>query len=83
MTTKHLAVLQPDREQMLLHEVHYAKLGTDIGAALLSTVLVWRDHIRIGLALRYVLPVAASIVLVTRDSQVCARPGADRTFSRT
>jgi hypothetical protein len=67
MTTKHHAVLQPDREQILLHQVHYAKLGTDVGAAVLSTVLVWRGHIRIGLVLRYLLPTAASIALVTRN----------------
>jgi hypothetical protein len=67
MVTKHHAVLQTGREQMLLHQVHYAKLGTDIGAAVLSTVLVWRGHIRGGLALRYLTPAAASIALVTHN----------------
>lgn|SRR2546421_3238072 len=61
------AVRSPDRQQVLLHQVHGAKLSADIAASALSTVLLWRGRIPAGLAVRYLLPPAASVVILPRD----------------
>jgi hypothetical protein len=42
-----------DSQALLLHQVHPAKLGTDITAAAVSTMLLWRHHLWPGLLVRY------------------------------
>jgi hypothetical protein len=56
-----------DAEQVLVHQVHAGKLAADISAAAVSNVLLWRGRTRAGLAVRYLLPVAASAVILPRD----------------
>jgi hypothetical protein len=52
------------REKILHHQIHPAKLGTDILAALASLHFLWRHQLLLGLAIHFAPPVLASAVLV-------------------
>jgi hypothetical protein len=52
-----------DSQALLLHQVHPAKLGTDIAAAAVSTMLLWRHHLWPGLLVRYLPAITASLLL--------------------
>jgi hypothetical protein len=53
------------QERYLVHQVHPAKLATDIGAAAVSTVLFWRHRLVLGL-LVFLVPAPVASVLVLR-----------------
>lgn len=53
------------QERYLVHQVHPAKLATDIGVAAVSTVLFWRHRLVLGL-LVFLVPVPVASVLVLR-----------------
>jgi hypothetical protein len=61
-----------DHTALLLHQVHPAKLGTDIASSLASTVLLWRRNVLAGLLIRYVPPLVASTA-VRRFADLDAR----------
>jgi hypothetical protein len=44
----------------VIHQVHAAKIGADIGAAIASNVLLWRERPAAAVAVRLIVPVAAS-----------------------
>jgi hypothetical protein len=48
----------------LLHQVHPAKLATDISAELVSGVLLWRQQPAWGLAVPFLPPIVASAVVL-------------------
>ena len=48
----------------LIHQVHPAKIGTDVTAAAVSSVLLWRDHPAAALLVRYLLPAAGSVAVI-------------------
>jgi len=48
----------------LIHQVHPAKIGTDVTAAAVSNVLLWRDRPAAALLVRYLLPAAGSIAVI-------------------
>jgi hypothetical protein len=48
----------------LLHQVHPAKLATDISAELVSGVLLWRQQPAWGLAVHFLPPIVASAVVL-------------------
>ncbi len=52
------------RERVLVHQVHPAKLAVDIGTSLVSNVLLWRHQIVAGLVVRYLFPVLASVLVL-------------------
>ena len=54
-------------ERYLLHQVHPAKLGTDIGAAIVSTALFWRHRLVPGLLFYLGPPVITSSIVMRRD----------------
>jgi hypothetical protein len=55
-------------DRAILHQVHPGKLAGDISASIISNVLLWRRRPVAGIVTRYVLPMAASaIVLSTAD----------------
>lgn len=56
-----------DARALLLHQVHPAKLATDIAAEVVSDALLWHRRPVLGLASRAVPPVVASALLVRRD----------------
>jgi hypothetical protein len=57
----------PTSEDIQLHQVHTLKLAADASAAVASTVLLWRGHLRAGLAIRYAVPIIASAVVLQMD----------------
>jgi len=52
-------------EGALIHQVHPAKMGADVAAAVVSSALLWRDHPRAAVAVRCVMPLAASAVVLS------------------
>ena len=56
-----------DSRAYLLHQVHPAKLATDITAEVVSDALLWRGRWVSGLTLRFVPAVIASALLMRRD----------------
>src|SRR5450755_3934049 len=56
-----------DRDTYLLHQVHTAKLASDVCADVASTYLVWRGRPAAGLLLGFVPAGVASAVISRRD----------------
>lgn len=44
----------------VIHQVHPAKIGADIGAAVVSNALLWHERPRAAMAVRLLVPAAAS-----------------------
>ncbi len=58
----------------VLHQVHPAKIGADVTAAVVSSALLWRERPRAALAVRVILPAASSAaVLALADLDDLAR----------
>ena len=51
-------------DRLLLHQVHPAKLGADITAAVLSTLLLWQHRLALGLGVRYALAALGSVAVL-------------------
>jgi hypothetical protein len=61
-------------EKVLVHQVHPAKVAADVTASVVSNVLLWRGRPKVGLAVRVVLPMAGSgIVLAVADLEALAQ----------
>lgn len=56
-----------DPDALLLQQVHPVKLAADVAAGAASLVLLWRGRTKAGLALHYLVPLAASAFVLTRD----------------
>lgn len=56
-----------DPDFLVLHQVHTAKLVADAGSSLASLWLLWRGHTVTGLAVHYLVPVAASALVLRGD----------------
>ena len=56
-----------DRDAYLLHQVHGAKLATDIAADVISTWLMWHERPRAALAVAHLAAGLASGVLIRQD----------------
>ncbi len=52
------------KEKVLYHQIHPAKLSTDIAAAVASTILFWLHFFWIGLAVNLAPPIVASLLIV-------------------
>jgi len=69
----------PFRQAVLVHQVHPVKLAADVGAVVVSTALLWSGRHRAGAAVRYVVPVIGSaVVLATADLRPLAASPAGR-----
>jgi len=55
------------KEDLVLHQVHWAKLTADVTASVVSLALIWKGHRRLGLAIHLGIPVLASAVLLRAD----------------
>jgi hypothetical protein len=52
----------------VIHQVHAAKIGADVGSAVVSNFLLWRERPAAAMAVRVIIPVAASgVVLALAD----------------
>lgn len=56
-----------DPDALLLHQVHPVKLAADAGAAAVSFWLLWKGRTTSGFAVHYLIPLAASAFVFTRD----------------
>jgi hypothetical protein len=61
-----------NRQAFLLHQVHAAKLTTDISAGIVSGSLMWRGRVPAALLSGFVPAVIASAVLTRRDLSALA-----------
>lgn len=52
------------RERALYHQIHPAKLATDILASVVSLWLFWHHRLWLGLAVHFIPPVVASAALL-------------------
>jgi len=58
----------------VIHQVHAAKIGTDVAAAVVSNMLLWRDRPSAAMAVRLILPmVGSAAVLALADLDGLAR----------
>ena len=51
-------------EKVLYHQIHPAKLATDIGASLVSTYLMWRRRFAWAMLAAFVPAILASILVI-------------------
>jgi hypothetical protein len=56
-----------DPDALLLHQVHPVKLAADAAAGAASFWLLWRGRTKTGFAVHYLIPLAASAFVLTRD----------------
>jgi hypothetical protein len=66
------------QQRYLVHQVHPAKLATDVVASMLSTALLWRRRPVAGLLVAIGPPGLASALLLRRDLDRWARTAAGR-----
>ena len=51
-------------EKALYHQIHPAKLGTDIAAFIVSLFVLWQHRLLAGLLLHFVPPIVASALVI-------------------
>ncbi len=56
-----------DRDRYLLHQVHAAKLATDITFGIVSTVLMWRHRVVSALVIAFLPAIVASALVLRLD----------------
>ena len=56
--------MRKDRERLLYHQIHPAKLGTDVATAAATTVLLWHHRPLVALLVAFLPSVAVTIVLL-------------------
>jgi hypothetical protein len=54
-----------DREALLVHQTHPAKVAIDLSAAAISSLLLWRRQLLAGALVRYLLPAAGSVAVLS------------------
>jgi hypothetical protein len=54
-------------DRYLLHQVHAAKLATDITSGIVSTVLMWRHRVAPALVIAFVPAIVASALVLRCD----------------
>jgi len=57
-----------NKDELVLHQVHWAKLAADGTASIVSLVLIWTGHRIVGLVVHFVTPAVASAVLLRADT---------------
>jgi hypothetical protein len=57
-----------NKDELALHQVHWAKLAADGTASIVSLVLIWTGHRIAGLIVHFVTPAVASALLLRADT---------------
>jgi hypothetical protein len=52
-------------DKMLVHQVHPAKIAADITASVTSSTLLWKGRRKAAMAVRIVLPMGASLIVLS------------------
>jgi hypothetical protein len=55
-------------EDLVLHQVHWAKLAADGGASIVSLALIWHGRRILGLIVHFLVPAIASAALLRADA---------------
>lgn len=55
-------------EDLVLHQVHWAKLAADVAASIASLTLIWTGRRNAGLVVHLLIPVIASAALLRADT---------------
>jgi hypothetical protein len=56
-----------DHDRYLLHQVHAAKLATDITFGIVSTILMWRHRVVSAMAIAFLPAIVASALVLRLD----------------
>jgi len=62
-----------NKDDLVLHQVHWAKLTADVAASVASLALIWKGRRKLGLTIHFCIPVFASAVLMGADN-TCLSP---------
>jgi hypothetical protein len=57
-----------NKEDLVLHQVHWAKLAADGAASIVSLALIWTGHRILGLIIHFLIPILASATLLRTDT---------------
>ena len=57
-----------NKQDLVLHQVHWAKLAADVGASVVSLALIWNGRRTEGLIVHFLIPVVASAALLRTDT---------------
>ena len=57
-----------NKEDLALHQVHWAKLGADGAASIVSLILIWNGYRVLGLTVHFLTPPLASAALLRADT---------------
>jgi hypothetical protein len=57
-----------NKDDLVLHQVHWAKLTADVAACVGSLALIWKGHRTLGLTVHLGIPIIASAVLMRADT---------------
>ena len=57
-----------NKDELVLHQAHWAKLAADGTASIVSLVLIWTGHRIVGLIVHFVTPAVASAALLRVDT---------------
>jgi hypothetical protein len=57
-----------NKEDLVLHQVHWAKLATDGAASIVSLALIWTGHRILGLVIHFLAPILGSAILLRIDT---------------
>ena len=57
-----------NKDELVLHQAHWAKLAADGTASIVSLVLIWTGHRIVGLIVHFVTPAVASAALLRADT---------------
>jgi hypothetical protein len=55
-------------DDLVLHQVQWAKLAADVASSLVSLGLIWTGHRRLGMLVHFLVPIAASAALMRVDT---------------
>jgi hypothetical protein len=53
-----------DAEAILVHQVHPVKIAADVGASIVSNILLWQHRLGAGIFARYLPPVVGSALVI-------------------
>jgi hypothetical protein len=57
-----------NKPDLVLHQVHWAKLAADVGASVVSLSLIWKGRRAEGLIVHFLIPIVASAALLRTDT---------------
>ena len=63
-TSGYLAMSMTAKEKVLYHQIHPAKLATDISASIVSGYLVWQHQAVLGIVIAFAMAIGGSLLVM-------------------